>query len=444
MVLLFRMNKPQLLATLLLIWPCITSHAQITRTSIPMGEAVNKALAKGALTTSGARPFHIKVVVSEPENPQSPYQGTIEEWWESSDQWRREISSKDGMHQMIIVSGGKKTEQDEGEYFPLWLRRFVTAVFDPIPNASAWTKSSLMITQVTMPNGDKSDACARATSKIGTGERATDAFSNICFDGEGRLKFFGSPGYDMEFHDYSKFGKKQIARKLIDSPEPGTTLVGQVIDLEELSKAKVSSELFVPLKANEDRFRSVQVSSETLEKLTEGNAPIVWPAVHSGNIRGRLAVYIATDEEGQVREAWPLNSDNAGLEDPLREQIRHWKIKPATDSTGKRVQVDGALGFSFKTKIEEPLPQLSDAEVRQLAINLVEPVWPAGVLKAGDVVEVNISVNEKGELTGYGFSKVPTSAQSAVMNATPQWKFRPLVRNGKPQYFHGTVRFTIR
>jgi hypothetical protein len=54
-----------------------------------MGDALNKALAKGSLTGAGAKPFHIRVNVSEPENPDSPYQGTIEEWWFSPDQWRR-------------------------------------------------------------------------------------------------------------------------------------------------------------------------------------------------------------------------------------------------------------------------------------------------------------------------------------------------------------------
>jgi hypothetical protein len=139
------------------------------------------------------------------------------------------VTSKDGMKQTIVVVNGKKTEQDEGDYFPLWLRRFVFALVDPVPDAAAWTASGASIEQITLPNGAKSDACARGQSKIGSGDRATDAFSNICFDGDGKLKSVGSPRYSMEFQDYRGFGKKQIARKLIDDPEPGTELVGEVV-----------------------------------------------------------------------------------------------------------------------------------------------------------------------------------------------------------------------
>src|SRR5436305_175244 len=164
------------------------------------------------------------------------------------------------MRQSIVFVDGRKTEKDEGDYFPLWLRRFVTAVFDPLPNAAAWKGSGITIDQITMPNGAKSDACAKAKTKVGTGERATDAFSNVCFDGEGRFHFIGSPAFSMEFHDYRGFGKKQVPRHYVDNPEPGTTLVGEVIQLDDGSK-EAKADTFVALPANDDRFRSIPVSS---------------------------------------------------------------------------------------------------------------------------------------------------------------------------------------
>jgi hypothetical protein len=143
------------------------------------------------------------------KNPQSPYQGTIEEWWSSPTQWRREVTAKEGMHQTIIVVNGKKSERDEGDYFPLWLRNFVTALFDPVPDASAWTANGVTIDQTIMPNGDKSDACARIKSKIGTGDRITR--------------------FSMSFNHYRDFGEKEIARALGDAAEPGTGLGGDVV-----------------------------------------------------------------------------------------------------------------------------------------------------------------------------------------------------------------------
>src|ERR1700751_3684125 len=137
---------------------CFVTYAngQIKRTIVPLGDTLNKALNKTLLTSAGSGPFHLRIVVSEPENPQSPYQGTIEEWWTSADQWRREVADKDGLKQTIVFSNGTKTEQDDGDYFPLWLRRFVIAAFEPVPNPTAWASSGLQIEQITMPNGDKS------------------------------------------------------------------------------------------------------------------------------------------------------------------------------------------------------------------------------------------------------------------------------------------------
>ena len=330
-------------------------HSQIKRTSVPLGDAVDTALAKGSLLGEGARPFHIYVSVSEPENVESPYWGTIEEWWVSPTQWRREVTARGGMRQIIVVAQGKKTERDEGDYFPLWLHNFVTAIVNPVPDAAAWKATGSSIEQITMPNGAKSDACVHAKSSIGTGARATDAFSNVCFDGEGRVKFYGSPRYSMEFHEYGGFEKKQIARQLADDPEPGTHLVGEVTRLEELPKDTPAT-LFASLPTDDDRFRSIPVSAAQMEQLTAGNAPIQWPTVRSGKTHGHLALYISIDAAGHVREAWPLNSDNAGLDDAVREQVKHWTTRPPV-AEGKPVQVDGGMGFVFDSKIDNPPPQ---------------------------------------------------------------------------------------
>src|SRR5277367_6788000 len=212
------MQATQFVAVLSLAVACSASCGQTTRTEVPIGNALTKALATGSITGEGARPFHIRVEVSEPENPQSPYQGAFEEWWISPDKWRREVTSKDGMRQTIVIAEGKKTEKDEGDYFPVWLSNFVTAVFDPVPDAKTWIASGLNVEQ-TIGSGFKTDACARTKSNIGSAGRDSTVYSNVCFDEQGRLKFVGSPGYGMEFHDYQGFGEKEIARKLIDNPE---------------------------------------------------------------------------------------------------------------------------------------------------------------------------------------------------------------------------------
>src|ERR1700739_4657558 len=115
------MLRTKLALALPLLAVCASASGQIRRTSVPLGDALSKALEKSTLAEPGAKPFHIRVVISEPANPGSPYQGTIEEWWLSPNQWRREVTAKDGMRQTVVVDDGKKTERDKGEYFPLGL-----------------------------------------------------------------------------------------------------------------------------------------------------------------------------------------------------------------------------------------------------------------------------------------------------------------------------------
>lgn len=438
------MLKIKLFTAFLLLGFSASAIAQIKRISIPMGDALNKALAIVSLTGEDAKPFHIRVVVSEPENQQSPYQGTIEEWWVSPNLWRREVTTKDGMRQTIVVDNGGRTEQDGGDYFPLWLRNFVTAVFDPVPNAAAWVASGASIEQITMPDGAKSAACVRAQSKIGSGERATDAFSIVCFDDEGRLDSIVGPRYSMEFHDYRGFGEKQIARKLVGDPEPGTTLVGEVVQLEAESSTSDSQKLFASLGSDDSKFHSVSVSPEQMEQLTAGSPPIQWPSVRSGNVHGNLAMYISVDSTGQVREAWPLNSDNAGLEDPARDQVLHWKLHPAADQNGHPVQVDGGLGFVFDTKIGNPLPVVTGPQIsKQVSGCDYNPILPNGILPSGTSFKIRVSINEEGKDAGESFpGGIPWKAiQSTHFNSTI-CHYKPYLVNGKPTYYFIDFEFT--
>jgi hypothetical protein len=445
------MQKLRALAGILSLGLCVCAHGQIKPTKVALKDAISKALAIDSLTGAGSRPFHIRVIVSEVENLQSPYQGSIEEWWSSPTEWRREVTAKGGLRQTIVVAGGRKSEQDEGDYFPLWLRSFVTALFDPVPNVSAWTAIGVTIEEAQLPNAYNSNTCERTKSKIGTGNRATDAFSIICFDGKGRLSSVVSPRYSMAFNNYRPFAEKQIAFTMGDVPESGTEIAGDVVQLEDLSRS-TRDDLFTPLPSDDHQFDSMELSSAKLEELIARNPQVVWPAIRTGNLRGNLSVYVSIDAQGHVRETWPLNSDNAGLVDPARNQVKEWTVIPEKDSAGHAVQVDGALGFRFETVIANPIPELSDSEARQLATKTVEPEFWQGVVPAGTRYRLRIAGNEQGVVTGIagGDTKVPGTIKASepylipIMIAVHEWRFRPPIKDGEPQPFFAELVFTIR
>lgn len=439
-----RMFRSLLIALVLFPGVPAVVHGQIRRIRVPLGDAVHKALEKSALTGPQAMPFHVRLQVSEPAYPDSPYQGSIEEWWISANQWRRVVTSKQGMRQIVVVTDGKRTELDQGDYLPLWLREFEIAVFDPVPDAAAWTSAGMTIDQIILPNGQKSDACARLQSKIGTGINATDAFSNVCFDEQGRLKFVGSPRYSMEFHDYHGFGRKQIARTLVNDPEPGTRLIGKVTVLEPMSKVKNAADLITPLPTTDDRFRSISADSAGMERLTAGNPSISWPTVRSGKTSGTLAVYISADDRGNVREVWPLNSDNANLSDAVRDQVRKWKLRPATDEAGHLVQVEGGLGFAFQTSIADPLPVITGGDIAKVASGCgYDPTLPAGLLASGKTFVIRVSVDESGKIEEEQFPDgIPWNVIQRAGLRTRDCRFQPWIAHGRPTEYFIDFTFT--
>jgi hypothetical protein len=238
-------------------------------------EHIDHALELSSLTGANAVPFHLKLHVFESTNPPSDYRGEIEEYWVSPQQWRRSIDSP-GFKQTLIVNGDQVSEQDTGDYYPLWLRRFITGVFDPVPNADQWNKLDAKITQLTLSNGQRSTACARVQLKFGADVAKSEIFGNVCFDDKGLLTLATWIGYGMEFHDYERFGKKKmIARRYQEDPESGTEIVANVVLLEELKRPDPSLFAIAQPTSPAQRLESVEVSQSTIEQAAQGQPPLL-------------------------------------------------------------------------------------------------------------------------------------------------------------------------
>jgi TonB family protein len=305
--------------------------------------------------------------------------------------------------------------------------------------------------QTTTTNGKLSTSCARAQFKIGSAALSNDAFAVICFNSDGTLSSVVSPGYDMEFHDARAFGKKRITYRYVDDPEPGTNLVGKVEVLEKLDGT--ASLPALPDLANQtsSSTKSAQIDQETFYKLSSGQPSLVWPSVHSGNTSGKLSMYISADRDGHIREAYPLNSDNAGLQEATRDQLLKWTLKPAV-SGGTRVQIEAALTFEFSTTLDgvpvvpasTSLPaDPSNAKpivVSPMIANLLRtksypPVYPQA-LKAHRIsgkVELKAVIGKNGEVV----SLTPLSSNDpdftkAAISAVEHWAYKAYLLNGSP------------
>jgi len=321
------------------------------------------------------------------------------------------------------------------------LNDLVTAIFDPLPLLDSLSKVNATMQK---PSGSEhSNSCARLQTKVGTPPAKNSAFFVLCFEGSGGLlESVITPGYDVEFKDYRNFKNKKVARRYVVDPESGTTIEARIVELEELSSPDEALFAVAQTTPPAERLGRIRVPEATVRSLSEYTPDVLWPTVRSGKTSGVLSMYISVDRSGHVRETWPLNSDNAGLEDPAREQIMKWQFTPAK-TQDIPVQVETVITLVFNTMIGDPIPILSDEAARKLATNIVEPVFPPGSAQ-GTEVKVQIGVSLDGTVNGAGNPyNVPGPLFMAAYGAVRQWHFRPYLRGGKPDLFGADIIFHV-
>jgi outer membrane biosynthesis protein TonB len=156
-----------------------------------------------------------------------------------------------------------------------------------------------------------------------------------------------------------------------------------------------------------------------------------------------MSVYVSVDRSGHVREMWPLVSNNLELNDAAREQLLHWQYKPYNN--GGPSQMEAVLTFAFSTRIENPIPVLSDSEARKLATRIVEAVVPVGKARKGTKFSLRVGVDEAGKTqTVQNQNKVAPALYTAGVAALKQWRFRPCLNHGKPDRFYADITFQVR
>jgi hypothetical protein len=310
-------------------------------------ETAARALQNSQLTLPGSRPFHLTAEVIEVGEPDSDHRAKIEEYWISPDKWRRTVESP-AFSQSLVVNSGNTLEKDQGDYFPSWLNRAITALFDPIPG-------------LVMPTVIRSDPFKNLDSRVGSVCPSVETPSDrwhFCFEPHRVLltsAFDLSTGYGAEFKDFKEFAKKQVPRQVTFDPEPGTEIQTTITQSAELQSP--DEQMFVIDQSTPavDRIKIVHVDEAAFRQLSSTSTDIDWPTVSGGLAKGGCAVYASADRTGHIREVWPGGCDNTGLQTPLREIVRKWQLRPAT-SNGVPVQVQARLTFAFETKVA-PAPK---------------------------------------------------------------------------------------
>ena len=402
--------------------------------TVLLADLCDHAMQQSQITLPGGKPFHLKANIAEKDSPDSDYQATVEEYWVSPTKWRRTITSPD-FSQTLVTNGEAVFEEDKGDYYPVWLNNFVTAIFDPLPMIEQLRQAGVRATKRDLSGNETS--CTNLPMRV-------DRWV-LCFMGKNALlSSVFTKGYAAQFDDFKGFADKQVPRLIENSPESGTTIDARITELTELREPDES--LFVVEQSTQpkDRIKSVRVDQDVFMKLALTSTEIEWPPQGGGPTTGGCAVFVGVDRAGKVRESWPGGCDSTGIGTALRDIVKTWKLR-APLSNGVPVQVEALLGFTFHTEVYEnpdQNPTLSAADMKRQTISCKPSEISRGLLPKGTVVPIRVSVDEKGNIIGLGpVGRCPVGCGllAGPIISIRNCKFAPLTVNGRAVPYKGDV-----
>lgn len=251
-----------------------------------------------------------------------------------------------------------------------------------------------------------------------------------------------------------------MARVILIDPEPGTTIQARITELEEIRNA--DPVLFVVPNSTplERRIKTIRVDDATVRKLAS-DPEVAWPVVENPPVAGECGVHIGADRTGRIREVWPAGCDNAGLQDSLREIVKRWQLKPATEN-GVPVQIQASVNFKFETSLardhSSDRPPVQDATgeaatqanshnrppvVPPVLVHIVKPDCAKNTACHGihGEVTVVVSVLEDGAVGDVTVRSGDPRLFDQAIKAAKKCTFRPGSLLGKPTNMNFNLKY---
>jgi hypothetical protein len=303
--------------------------------------AVKKAVKHSTLNQPGTKPFHLKAAIAPTRDLGSNRTGEVEIWWESPTAFRREVRSPE-FHQIMIVSGTREWQKNEGDYFPEWLRETAVALIEPIPQLDQVLEQ--MKTGEVRSMAGNTYASWMSFSTNGTVRKSIGCSVSIN-DKTGLLFYGGCLGWGALFKEYREFHGRSVARILTAGSPEVTATVTVLEDLKDVAPSVFD----LPADGNDAHpLRTVVVEELSLRKNLEPTPALTWPAIKEGPLEGAITAKIFLDRDGKVRDVSSVLSDNPGLSEFVSKSIWAMQFKPYLQN-GQPVQVVSRITMSFKT-----------------------------------------------------------------------------------------------
>jgi TonB family protein len=191
-----------------------------------------------------------------------------------------------------------------------------------------------------------------------------------------------------------------------------------------------------------------QISPPKLVKIVE---PVYPEIAHQAKVEGVVIVQARTDTRGRVKDAMILRSvpllDQAAL-----DAVRQWVYEPLLiDGQAREAVFTVTVRFALDKDKKKDRAEREEATGEALVptlIKKVDPVYPEAARKAGiqGIVLLEATTDEQGNVVKVRVQKSIPELDQAAIDALKQWKYEPLIVEGKPKgvVFTVTVKFALK
>jgi TonB family protein len=184
-------------------------------------------------------------------------------------------------------------------------------------------------------------------------------------------------------------------------------------------------------------------------KLITKVNPVYPEEARKAGLQGVVILSARTDIHGKVKDVMVLRSVPA-LNQAAIDAVKQWQYEPLiVDGQPKEAVFTTTVVFKLngaKKEGAEPAAGTKD-QVQPKLLTKVNPVYPEAARKAGiqGVVLVEAKIDEKGDVVAVKVVKSIPELDQAAIDAVKQWKYEPVLIEGKPVgvVFTVTIKFAL-
>lgn len=197
-------------------------------------------------------------------------------------------------------------------------------------------------------------------------------------------------------------------------------------------------------------------------KIVEQAEPIYPGAALEAKISGTVVLHAVVDTDGSVKEVSHISGPKELAQSAI-DAVQQWKYQ-TTLLNGEPVEVDTTIsvvyqlsdsgvgtvldGQAQQSQAMEPPVQRYRVGGNVMAARMVkqvQPKYPKAAKKAGitGAVLLHVIITKDGSVTEIQYVSGPEELAQSAMDAVRQWKYQPMLINGKPVEVDSTIKIVF-